>query len=642
MNDFNYDNEIIEIESDNEIKNNELTETIVNDYKIETPKRKKTIKDKWYELSKKKRTIIIISAILIFLIILAITIYLTFFKKEKVELPQEEEIILLKDNYRYENGKLIFLDKNDRTIGEYSCKNVDPNKCYVMKLNYENDDFERIISVNETGEEIEKNSLIYLDKYVFISDGNESNLYNFKDKKNELKVNRIKTYGTEKNLVVVEDEDGKYGLIELTLDGVEYLIRPSYNNLGIINSKLVYLVALDKDKTYIINSDGKKISSNITGVIKSLNEDYIVVEKNKTYNLYDYEYTELLNNYDYINLSSDIVSLVKNKHLFLRDLSLNKLNEDGIRLDNTDYVKKYVYDNENKLKETKKSYEIVVKDNYAMITIGNDIKNINLNEGIVNSKYNYINYFDGKLYFYEDENKENLLGTYVCNNKNDIKDSNSTLNKCILFNINDKISGIYNENYVIIDDNYDNNSEKKYYIYSLKEKKIKGTYSYLEVINTNELNETIKHINSNSSYFIAVTDTGKNKGNYGVIEITNEKVSGKVPFDYQSINKENEYYIMKNSNGKLSLFDNKFAKLSKEFDYIKLYDKYYVGINDNKLNVYTYSSNKELLTNSLEVNDINYSINFEDGIKITINDILHKYDIEGNEIIDNTEVPDED
>ena len=77
-------------------------------------------------------------------------------------------------------------------------------------------------------------------------------------------------------------------------NGFDYLIRPSYDNLGIINGNLIYLVAKDKTDNYIIDSTGKKISEVIPGTIKSANSDYIVSLNSNKYDLYAYDKSKLL------------------------------------------------------------------------------------------------------------------------------------------------------------------------------------------------------------------------------------------------------------------------------------------------------------------------------------------------------------
>lgn len=628
MNDFNYDNEIIEIDNSESIKNPEEKVAFEEPKPLETIKKEhKSLKEKWINLDPKKRRAIIILSVILLLVIFAVVIYFVFFKKEEVKEPEEETVILEKDNYRYENGNLLFLDKSDRVIGEYECTNKDPEKCLTMKADYSLDTLERVISTYENGDEIVKSSQIYLDKYVFITDGKESNLYDIKSKKKLLNIKNYKVYGTDRNLVVIANEDEKYGLIEINDEGYNYLIRPSYDNLGIVSTKNIFLVALDKDKTYLIDKEGKKISSNISGTIKTASDKYIVVLKNKTYNLYSYDNEELISDYDYIGLNDDLISLVKNNRLYLRDNDLNKLNEDGIRLSNSDYVRKYIYDNDNKLKETKKSYDIAVQDNIAMVTVDSDIKNINILEGKVSKNYDYLSYYDGKLYFYNDEEKDDVLGTYTCKNKNEITNADSKLEKCMILTTIDGYTGIYNNNIVLLYDN--NNSDTIYTIYSLKDKAVKGTYSYLEIVNSGEINSNIKHIGTSTSYLIAQTNTGNNKGNYGVLEINTEKIKGKIAFDYQSIKKENDYYLFKNLQGLISIYNKSFSKISNDFAYIELLDKYYVGIINNKLNVYSYLNKNNFLEKDIDVTDNKYEISVDNGFVIKSGDQTYNFDSNG-------------
>ncbi len=623
MNDF--DNEIIEInndESDTETKNINEPEKIIAD--IKPPKR--SLKDKWRDLSKGKKALIITLSILVILVISAIIIYFTIIKdKEEENIVEEEPVILEKDNYRYENGNLVFLDLSEREIGQYTCENKDTEKCYVAKFDYTDDTFERILNVNEQNEEIEKSSPVYHNRYIFVFDGDIIHLYNMQTKEKEMDFQSIKGYANASDLVVVKDDKNLYGLLKIDENGADYLIRPSYDYLGIVNTKLNLLVAHDKNQTFIIDMNGQKLSSDIKANVMMVNEDFIVGIVNNTYNLYDYQYDELISDYDYIGLHDGVVSLVKGNRLYLMDKELNPLYVDGLRLENKDYVKKLVYDKDNKLVKTLESYSLEVKNNEVNITIGKDVNVINMLEGKISSKYNYINYFNGKLYLYSDLEKEDLLGTYECANRNNLTSENDTLENCIIYNKDNEYSGIYNNAYVFIKDSKD---EDKYYLYDLNEKKNKGTYEELQFVNTEELNENIKPVYTSSSYIIAKSGSGSNKGNYGILEVSSDKVSGKVEFKYQKIEKKNEYYVMQ-ENDKYTLNNDKFKKISNEFDFIELYDNYYVGINNNLLNVYEYDSIASILDKDLEVKDNKYKIDFEDGINITIDGTTYSYTKEG-------------
>ncbi len=613
-----------------EISNDSKEEVEVSFEKVEEKptKKKRSLKEKWHGIPKKKRVLIIVISILVILLIAGFLVYYFFFRDKKEPVVDDEVVVIEKDNYRYENGVLILLDKNDKEVGRYTCEVKDDKKCMVAKADYKEDTFDRVLSVDESGIEIEKSSGLYGD-YIFITDNEKTFLYNYKKEKKELEVGLFKPYINEKQLVVVKDDTDKYGLIEFKEDSYDYLIRPLYDYLGVVNNEIVYLIAKDKEETYIVDSGGKKLSKNISADIMSVNKDYIVTKKSKTYSLYNYENEELESNYDFIGLHNSVISFVKGNRLYLKDSGLNKLYEEGIRLENSDYVTKYVFDSDKTLKETKKAYEVSPKGNELLLTIGEDSRSINLLEGKVSGKYAVMSYFDGKLYFYSDKDKDEVIGTYTCNNKN-VLTSDKLLDACTIYSSNGEFTGIYNNDYVILIDTM-NQDNIVYYIYSLKEKKIKGNYSSIEVLNPDELSEEVKHIDTTSSYIKAVASNGNNKGNMGILEITGEKISGKVSFKYKKMEKNKDYYLFTNTDGTFTIFDKSFNEISMKFDYVVLYDKYYVGIINKKLNVYNYITKEGILENDLNVVSNDFKIDFTDGIKITIGSDTYEYDSNGKE-----------
>ena len=634
MNDFNYDNEIIEIDSEEsqDTENEKVEENLEssNEVKkeVKKEKHKRSLKDRWNHLDKKNKVFIILSAVILFILILGLVLFFIFRNKnEEKPIKPDETVVIEKDNYKYVDGKLIFLDINEREIGSYECTNKNDQECFVSKIDYSLDKFDRIKNVNESGIELDKTSQIYYDDFVFVTDGTKSFLYSIKTKEQKIDVKSIKTYNTSKNLVVYEDNNSRYGLMEITESGYTTLINPTYDYLGIVNSEINYLIAKDKDNTYVIDSTGKKLSKNIKEEIKSVNTKFIVATSGNTYNLYGYDDDELVSDYSYISLHGDVIALVKGNRLYLLNDELNKLLEDGIRLENSNYVKQYVYDNDNRLIETKKSYEIELKNDVISVTVGDDTKEVNPLEGEVSSKFDYMNYFDGKLYFYSNSEKTDLIGTYNCSNKNNITSSSSNLTNCNILSKEDKFSGIYNNEYVFIFDS--DGSDIRIYLYDLKAKQSKGTYSDINIINATELNSTIKPLYTSSSYIIAKSATGNNSGNYGVLEINSNKANGKIEFKYKNINKVYNYYLLINIDNKYSIYDDNFKKISNEFDFIELYENYYVGINNNKLNVYNYVSGIGILEEELDVTNNEYTIEFKDGFNITINGETYSYDKEG-------------
>ena len=167
---------------DNEIKVEELSEfdeaqedaNLV--FKTEV-KAKEEIKEKkkgsifkklgriWKNMPKKNKILIIVGVLIFIIAIIAIIVLLS--PKKEEEKPKLPDIILSGDNYRYENGKLIFLDDEDE-IGTYECENKDQNLCKVAAL--DSDEFDDVVKVDEDGNKITFYSPIYENRYVFIID----------------------------------------------------------------------------------------------------------------------------------------------------------------------------------------------------------------------------------------------------------------------------------------------------------------------------------------------------------------------------------------------------------------------------------------------------------------------------------------
>ena len=86
---------------------------------------------------------------------------------------------------------------------------------------------------------------------------------------------------------------------------------------------------------------------------------------------------------------------------------------------NEKYVPEYTY-TDNRLSDTKKSFTLDVRDKSIQIGLYDSAYkeeryvDINLYEGLFNKNLAFYNYFDSKLYFYKDEAKEQLLGSYEC------------------------------------------------------------------------------------------------------------------------------------------------------------------------------------------------------------------------------------
>ena len=574
-------NDLVSNENTNEITEEKKEE--VNEEKDDNKKKKKdkkSLKEKWNNLSKKNKIIILVSIGVIFLIIIGVILYIVLSPKQKQEEEKKEDVVIVvKDNYRYENGKLVFLSNNDNDLGEYECNNKDENLCYVAYLNNDEDPFEVAKNTYENGDIIKKRARIYLDRYAFIIDTNNNKdttitLYDFKDKKEVEKYQSIKSYDDSSNQVILTNDRGDYGLFELKENEVTKVIDFSYSFMGINKKDTKYLVVKNNKGSFIIDYNNKARTKAIPGTIVDYNEKYIIAKDSNKYNLYDLEAEKYITDYDYMRfVSEDILALVKDKMLYFKNADNRKYNEEGYALNNEEYITVNIYDNDNKLKETKNAFGIELHDKQLNLTIDKDTFKIDLNEGEVSALYDYYSYFDGKLYFYSDVEKNELINKYECNNKNEIQ-KNEFMNCYIAkdTNLSDTYVNpkkeenvtipIYNSNYVFVYDSptlvNDSNYEIKFY--DLKNKKVLGTYQTIDT-DVKDNGGKFSHINVDTTSIIAKLKTGK----YGVINITSNGVNVAHKFEYDYIERYGTNFLAKKDNGSwVILYEN--DSTSYEFD----------------------------------------------------------------------------
>ena len=636
---FNYDNEIIEIgvEKTNEqpvVEFEDDLEAIPPTFEEKKTKKKENkpkkkmdnpfikIKDWFLSLSKKGKIITISVASLVLLLLIGVIVYFVFIKKDEKPI---DNVVVEQDNYRYENGKLIFLD-GKKELGEYECTDKSEKKCYVAYLNNDEDLFDHPSNIDYKGNTLKERSEIYLKKYAFVYDDGKITLYDIENKKSKKKFLSIKAYDTDRDLVVVEDKDNKFGVIEFMDDNFEYVINAYYDYLGIINAKDLLLVSETDKKQRIIDIDNKNLSKEFSINIKSASKEYIAAQSGASYNLYSYNFEELMSGYDFISFHNEYVGLVKDKKLFFVDKDLNKMNEEGLELTSTNYNSIYKYDKKNKLDETDVAYKVTTNSDNIAVEYGKKNKIINIFEGIVSKEYAYISYFDGKLYFYGDAEKTDLLGSYACTNKNTLASATDGLSNCMIYTSDAGATGIYNNNFVFIKDGTDGNI----ILYSITENKKKATYTSIELVNKDNVSGNISTYQSDSVFVIAKSAS---KGNFGVIKLDSSKASNVVSFNYKSVTKtSNNYYLLQNVDNKYSLWDATFSKVSEEFDYIETLTNYYVGIKDKKLNIYKYDpSATKILQSDVMLSGTDYknaySINIGTNIVITIDGVPKKYNI---------------
>ena len=290
----------------------------------------------------------------------------------------------------------------------------------------------------------------------------------------------------------------------------------------------------------------------------------------------------------------------------------------------------------------------------------------------------YISYFQGKLYFYGDEEKEEVLGSYACNYANDVTSSTTELQNCFIaketkvLNTSEDVNvgylPIYNERFVFITDTSRPNANDNIILYDLKNNKKLATYkevdarvysddlsiSFIETAGTQVVAYSIKNdsylvINIESSDVtgvieakqdngdtnVSVSMLGENylfkrsNGTYHLYNPDGDEITSKIETKNEIVDYKGNY-ILVNNNKEYTIYslDGPVIKSSK---YIILEDTYYITVNEeNKIGVYTFNHGDKDLAKDLDLyidgkdipNEISYGLKSGNVLSLTytIND----------------------
>lgn len=657
---------------------------IDNKKKKKEKKPRRKFKEVWASWSKKKKILVIVGAVLVLLLIVGLILFLVLRDTEEEEKPEEPEVIVEMDNYIYRDGTLIFLNSDGDEIGTYECMNKSEELCFVPNYSDE-DNFDGEKNVYEDETLIERPSKIYQDNYVFVFDNEDAEdeniiLYNIEEAKEEDTYTLVKGF-SDSDFVILQDTNNKYGALEFNNDGYDEVFEFSYDYLGRMNSE-ASIVARTSDRYYIYDTQGKNLSQGIRYEIKSYNDKYIVVNNNGYY-VYDYDGNLIFDDaYDYIELLDDYAVLIDRGLLYIRDYNNNKYNEVGVEVGSQYYNPLNVYSEDKVFIETRRAYEITVSDGMIDVTYTQDnrdrTQSIDLADGTMSMNYKYISYFDGVLYFYRDEEKTDELGSYKCTNQNASDLTNCTIATDSFYSKNgieeDKSGSvgwipIYNSRFVFILDTIDLNNPT-IVLYDLETSKTLARYATVDSGAYTGKKE-VSFVNTDATYVMAQV---KSDNEYGLIRIS-DNVSGTIGFDYASIEKLRDYYLVGTSTGTYKLVSNVGVDVTKKeygqrivdyvgthlvagkeneyyvydfegnrlwedegaYKYVALYDNYYVVVtSNNHLNIHKYDSDVYTLSETIEISGSDYanafSVTATNGgfrVVITSTNTTYTYDSSG-------------
>lgn len=571
-------NEIIEIDENEEINNtqydlNEVEDDDKNKKNKKDNKEKKIKKEsKWKNLSKKKKIIIIVTIIVLFVAVVGVLLYFFVFKKDGENNNDNKEplVIVENDNYRYEDGTLIFIDENKNELGKYECTNKNENLCYVAYYSNE-DEFDVPKNVYENGVQIEFRSDVLANNYVFIYDNTKREdgniiLYNMADEEKVEDYSLVKKVNDE--YVIVKNLDNEYALLKFESDKITNAIDFDYDYLGYISDSK-YIVGANNNNYILLDMDGSEITKNIPGEIKNYDDKNISVKIDGDYYVYNYQgIRQNEEEYDYIRFVSNYIIAAKSKKLYAFDSEMNPLNLEGIRISSSKYNTELIFNDDLYQTGKEEAFNASLQENKIMLEFDDEIVYINLNEGNYNKDKEYISYFQGKLYFYKDADKKELLGSYACNYANSVDNTTTSLTNCYLAKESNVISGskdinlgylpIYNERFVFIADTKSPNANDNIILWDLKQNKKLATYKQVDAgFYNNE--KDINFVETGGTIVLAKNTSDS----YGLINIESNTVSGLIAFKDDDGNTNvsaknvNGYILMKRSDGTYHLYDNK-------------------------------------------------------------------------------------
>lgn len=678
---MNEEKEIIEIKQTEILPDEPIVKEVVN----KKPKFKFSFKN----MTKKQKIIILIISVLLLLCVGLLVFY--FLTNNSNETPKEEPIVIEKDNYRYKDGSLYFLNANDEEIGSYECINKSEFNCMVAYFSNE-DNFNQTIYKYEDETDVLIRSFVYNDNFVFVFDNEkldteEVKLYNI-EKKEVIDTYKLVKKGEENNVILKNSEDN-YGLISFATE-IEEKLPFTYKYLGKIANKENFVFENEKGKG-IINLDKKVLTSKIKLEIVDYNDKYIVTKNENSYLLIDYKGNELSLKYDFIGIKEKYIAFVLENLLYIKDENLNKINEEGLKLENNKYNLVYYFNKDDGKKIDEERAFLLKEENEELIVdINQELKKYNIYEPLINAKNNYINYLDGVIYVYHDLAKNELMGKYKCSNKNIVKKDTVSFENCFVAKetklLNRLDSGknpgfipIYNNRFIFVNDQKNLTVNNNIVLWDLIEQKSLANYASVDVGYYNDENIALADAGN-----LLIMAQNANK-EYGMIKMNLSTVSGIIPFKASSIvyfnnnflvkktdgtyhlhsedgteltnpnssikneiidYKSNGYLVVKDPSEKYLVYSLTGTIVSNQLKYVKLGNSFYAGVNDNnELEVYSYDNPKtNILLEKISIvktSDYKNSFDFTDSLT-TINlkvyktaeefDV-YKFDNTGKEII---------
>lgn len=280
-------------------------------------------------MENRKAALIVI--ILLLVISVPCSIFGIVYKYVFLNRPAEIETTKRPNEEFFQNGVLNFYEYGE-LLGQYTCKNPQGYCGWAYETN--DDDTYSLRYYNDNSIDT---IFLVSNRYAFILDVEEEKenykddniiLYDVLSKKEVGIYKGVKDYsiGINNNYYIVQDENSKWGVIQLTKDGMTETIPFEYDYIGLQekldsqSSKIVSNVfaVLKNKEWYLIDLSNSQLSKPVTTPIISYNNDSMIVNYYSKESLFNLQGIIQLNgqSYNHIEYVKQYVGYIDNDNNF--------------------------------------------------------------------------------------------------------------------------------------------------------------------------------------------------------------------------------------------------------------------------------------------------------------------------------------
>lgn len=252
----------------------------------------------------------------------------------------------------YQNGTLNFYDYGE-LLGQYNCKNLN-GYCGWAYETIDDDNY----NLRYYNDESIDNIYLVSNRYAFLLDvpeilesyeDREIILYDLIDAKEVNTYKGVKDYsvGINNDYYIVKNEEDKWGVIQLTKNGLTEVIPFEYDYIGLqedlssLNSKIIsnIFAVLKDNEWFLIDLNNSQLSRPVTTPIISYNKDSMIVNYYSKESLFNYQGIIQLGGqtYNHIEYVKDYAGYIDNNNNY----SVVDYNNDNAITEDSYHVNNY-------------------------------------------------------------------------------------------------------------------------------------------------------------------------------------------------------------------------------------------------------------------------------------------------------------